>query len=92
LHASDFILTKANFCGPKELPAAARDVAQPFLYVAFTKDYVALPAFFDGNTKKYAKGPVTRKEIDGDHWGVMSHAAELNAILAEWIGGLPGGK
>jgi pimeloyl-ACP methyl ester carboxylesterase len=75
-----------------ELPPAARNIAQPFLYVAFNKDIVALPAFADGNTKKYAKGPVTRKEVDGDHWGVMSHAAELNAILVEWIGGLPGGK
>ncbi|KAJ7716680.1 alpha/beta-hydrolase [Mycena olivaceomarginata] len=84
------IVEEANLEEDAKLPAAARDVAQPFLYVAFTKDYVALPVFFDGNTKKYAKGPVTRKEIDGDHWGVMSHAAELNAILAEWIGGLPG--
>ncbi|KAJ7310694.1 alpha/beta-hydrolase [Mycena albidolilacea] len=83
---------EVNLAEDAKLPAAARDIAQPFLYVAFNKDIVALPAFADGSTKKYAKGPVTRKEVDGDHWGVMSHAVELNAILVEWIGGLPGGK
>ncbi|KAJ7212991.1 alpha/beta-hydrolase [Mycena pura] len=83
---------EANLAEDARLPAAARDIAQPLLYVAFNKDIVALPAFADANTKKYAKGPVMRREVDGDHWGVMSHAAELNAILVEWIGGLPGGK
>jgi hypothetical protein len=71
-----------------ELPAAARDVVQPFLYVAFTKDIVALPWWSDANTEKYVKGPVTRKEVAADHWGISSHAAELNEILVEWIGGL----
>ncbi|KAJ6476889.1 alpha/beta-hydrolase, partial [Mycena sanguinolenta] len=36
----------------------------------------------------YAKGPVTRKEIDADHWGPMSHAAEVNEMLLEWLGTL----
>jgi hypothetical protein len=31
---------------------------------------------------------VTRKEVDADHWGVMSHAAELNEMLIQWMGGL----
>ncbi|KAJ7716679.1 alpha/beta-hydrolase [Mycena olivaceomarginata] len=69
-------------------PPAARDVTQPFLYVAFTKDIVALLAFSDSNTGKYVMGPVTRKEVAADHWGVSSHAAELNEILVNWIGGL----
>jgi hypothetical protein len=47
-----------------------------------------LPAFSDANTSKYVKGPVTRKEVVADHWGVSSHAAELNEILVNWIGGL----
>ncbi|KAJ7310693.1 alpha/beta-hydrolase [Mycena albidolilacea] len=79
---------EANLAEDAKLPPAARDVTQPFLYVAFTKDIVALPAFSDANTSKYVKGPVTKKEVAADHWGVSSHAAELNEILVNWIGGL----
>ncbi|KAJ7845149.1 alpha/beta-hydrolase [Mycena olivaceomarginata] len=80
---------EANLAEHAELRAAARrEVAQPFLYVAFTKDIVALPWWSDANTEKYVKGPVTRKQVTADHWGILSHAAELNEILVEWIGGL----
>jgi len=68
-------------------PEAAK-VKQPLLYVAFTVDCVSLPASADAIHAQYAKGPVTRKEIGGDHWGVESHADELNEILLEWLRGL----
>ncbi|KAJ7889455.1 alpha/beta-hydrolase [Mycena olivaceomarginata] len=79
---------EANLEEDAKLSPSARDIAQPFLYVAFTKDYLALPILSDPIHGKYVKGPMTRKEIDGDHWGVMSHAAELNEILLEWMGSL----
>ncbi|KAJ7177611.1 alpha/beta-hydrolase [Mycena filopes] len=65
-------------------PAAA-DVLQPLLFIAFTKDNVALPAFGDRSHNTYAKGPVTRKEVDGDHWAVESHPAEISNILLQWV-------
>ncbi|KAF8211157.1 alpha/beta-hydrolase [Mycena galopus ATCC 62051] len=68
-----------------KLPPAARDIAQPLLYFACNKDLVSLPIFGDSQHAKYVKGPVTRKEIDGDHWGIISHAAEVNEKLLEWI-------
>ena len=72
----------------KEVLPAAWDFAQPLLFVAFTEDLVALPIFGDTTHSKYAKGPVTRNEINGDHWGAMSHAAELNEMLLQWMNGL----
>ncbi|KAJ7152851.1 hypothetical protein C8R46DRAFT_1120557 [Mycena filopes] len=44
--------------------------------------------FGDTTHSRYVKGPLTRKEVDGDHWAVMSHAVELNETLVKWIEGL----
>ncbi|KAJ7205340.1 alpha/beta-hydrolase [Mycena haematopus] len=71
-----------------KLPPAARDFSQPLLFIACNKDYVGVPLFGDTSHGKYAKGPVTRKGIDADHWGPMSHAAEVNEMLLEWLGSL----
>ncbi|KAF8152127.1 hypothetical protein K438DRAFT_1623432, partial [Mycena galopus ATCC 62051] len=60
-------------------------IAQLLLFVACNNDRVAVPAFGGGDHAKYAKGPVTRKEVDGDHCGLISHAREVNEILLEWI-------
>ncbi|KAF8193256.1 alpha/beta-hydrolase [Mycena galopus ATCC 62051] len=78
-------IEQANIEEDAKLPPAARDIAQPLLFVACNNDRVAVPAFGDASHAKYAKGPVTRKEIDGDHWGLISHATEVNEILVEWI-------
>ncbi|KAJ7722821.1 alpha/beta-hydrolase [Mycena metata] len=67
---------------------SAGEFTQPLLFIAFTKDNVALPVFGDSAHKKYAKGPVTRKEINGDHWAVESHTSEINDILLQWVEGL----
>ncbi|KAJ7217572.1 alpha/beta-hydrolase [Mycena haematopus] len=78
----------ANIEEDTKLPTAARDFSQPLLFIACNKDYVALPLFGDASHGKYAKGPVARTEIDADHWGPISHAAEVNNILLEWLGTL----
>ncbi|KAJ6476950.1 alpha/beta-hydrolase [Mycena sanguinolenta] len=79
---------QANIDEDTKLSAAAREFAHPLLYIACTKDYVVVPILGDSTHGKYAKGPVTRKEIDADHWGPMSHAAEVNEMLLEWLGTL----
>jgi pimeloyl-ACP methyl ester carboxylesterase len=71
-----------------EIPPEAAEIKQPLLFVAFTGDCVGLPIMGDTVHAKYAKGPVMRKEIDGDHWGAESHAGEINEILLEWLRGL----
>ncbi|KAJ6493065.1 alpha/beta-hydrolase [Mycena sanguinolenta] len=81
-------LEQANIDEDAKLSAAAREFTHPLLFIACTKDYVGLPALGDSSHAKYAKGPVTRKEIDADHWGPMSHAAEVNEMLLEWLGTL----
>ncbi|KAJ7673692.1 alpha/beta-hydrolase, partial [Mycena polygramma] len=68
--------------------AAAGEIKQPLLFVAFKDDPLGVPARVDANHAKYAKGPVTRREIEGDHWALQSHATELNTILLEWLEGL----
>ncbi|KAJ7139222.1 alpha/beta-hydrolase [Mycena epipterygia] len=79
---------EAKVVDDAKVPREAYDIMQPLLYVAFTRDPISLPRLIDSVHKEYAKGIVTRKEIDADHWGVDSHPAELSAILIEWIEGL----
>lgn len=83
IHSSNLITLSLPEC-----PPAAWDIHQPLLFVAFNRDFVVLPVFGDKTHGKYAKGPVTREEINGDHWGLMSHAGELSEILLKWVGGL----
>ncbi|KAJ7438909.1 alpha/beta-hydrolase [Mycena galericulata] len=71
-----------------QISPEAAQVKQPILFVVFTGDILALPIIGDSILAQYAKGPVTRKEIDGAHYGAESHAEELNPILLEWIQGL----
>ncbi|KAJ7176129.1 alpha/beta-hydrolase [Mycena crocata] len=81
-------LEEGNAEDDANIPLAAYDIAQPLLFVAFTADRISLPIFGDTTTRMYAKGSVTRKEVDGDHWVAESHSPQLNDILLEWIKGL----
>ncbi|KAJ7179723.1 Alpha/Beta hydrolase protein [Mycena filopes] len=67
---------------------ASSDVSQPLLFIAFAADPVAMPVFGDSAHKLSAKGPVTRKEVGGDHWAIASHGEEINEILLQWVEGL----
>ncbi|KAJ6562347.1 alpha/beta-hydrolase [Mycena capillaripes] len=78
-------LEKTNLEDDAKVSPVACEVASPLIFVAFTNDHVSRPIFGDSSHKKYARGKVTRKEIAADHWGVMSHADELNEILLQWI-------
>ncbi|KAJ6614936.1 alpha/beta-hydrolase [Mycena sp. CBHHK59/15] len=71
-----------------QIPVTSHAIRQPCLFVAFTRDVIGLPLFGDGTHTKYVTGAYTRKEVAGGHWGVESHADELNQILLEWLGGL----
>ncbi|KAF8990696.1 alpha/beta-hydrolase [Hymenopellis radicata] len=82
------LIAKCNAADDERVPRANVNLTKPTLYVPFTKDDVALPLFGDGTHSQYVKGTYTRKELDGDHWAVMSQAQELNEILVEWINGL----
>ncbi|KAJ6506192.1 alpha/beta-hydrolase [Mycena vitilis] len=81
-------LEKAVSDEAEKISSEAAEVKQPLLFIAFNGDVVTLPAVGDETHKRYATGTVTRKEISGDHWGLQSHAEEVNAFLAEWLEGL----
>ncbi|KAK7028516.1 epoxide hydrolase [Favolaschia claudopus] len=81
-------IDESNLAEADKLPASARDIHHPVLYIAFTKDFVALPIVMDKTHEKYIKGPLTRKEVAGDHWALMSHPKEVNEISKEWLEGL----
>lgn len=55
---------------------------------AALKDMVCLPIFGKETLKKYAKGPTTIHEFDGDHWILLSHMEEVNRKLLAWLDGL----
>ncbi|KAK7019136.1 epoxide hydrolase [Favolaschia claudopus] len=77
-----------NIAEDTKLSPEAREFSQPLLFVAFNEDCVGLPTVADGSHSKYAKGPLTRKELPCDHWGILSHGQELNEMLLEWLGSL----
>ncbi|KAF7342198.1 Epoxide hydrolase [Mycena venus] len=82
------LVEQTNLEDDKKCPPTAWEFQQPLLFVAFNRDFIGLPVFGDMAHSKYAKGPVTREEIDGDHWGVLSHPGELSEMLLKWMGGL----
>ncbi|KAJ7575699.1 hypothetical protein C8J56DRAFT_1062928 [Mycena floridula] len=80
----------ASFCGLSLAwvgisLGTAYNLNKPVLFVAFTKDDIGLPLFGDATLGQYAQGPMTRAEVAGDHWAVVSHAPEINDILVRWI-------
>ncbi|KAJ6566524.1 alpha/beta-hydrolase [Mycena capillaripes] len=81
-------LEDAKVADDSTVPPEAHFVTQPLLFVACTRDAACLPIFGDTNHGKYAKGEVTRRELDGDHWVLESHPTEISSILDEWIIGL----
>ncbi|KAJ7663048.1 alpha/beta-hydrolase [Mycena rosella] len=84
------LVEKCNHEDDAKISPEARILHKPILFVAFKEDPIGLPIFGDmtHNNKELVKGTVTRKEVDGDHWAVVSHAAELNGMLQQWIQGL----
>ncbi|KAJ7660229.1 alpha/beta-hydrolase [Mycena polygramma] len=61
-------------------------VKVPLLYIAFDGDAVGMPKVNDFIHAGYADKTVTRKSIaEADHWGLESHAEEVNAFLKEWL-------
>ncbi|KAJ7882476.1 alpha/beta-hydrolase [Mycena leptocephala] len=64
------MIDQATYEDDAKISPEAAEVKQPLLFVAFTGDCVSLPILADTSHAKYAKGPVTRKEIGGDHWGL----------------------
>jgi len=70
-----------------KVPKSAVTLNQPILFVAFSKDPIGLPLFGTTMHEAYVKpdSNVTYKEVEADHWAVLSHAGELNKMLLEWI-------
>ncbi|KAJ7575688.1 hypothetical protein C8J56DRAFT_900660 [Mycena floridula] len=79
------LVEKYNTDDDAQIPSTAYNLNKPVLFVAFTKDDIGLPLFGDATLGQYAKGPMTRAEVAGDHWAVVSHAPEINDILVRWI-------
>ncbi|TFY71296.1 hypothetical protein EVG20_g1710 [Dentipellis fragilis] len=67
------------------VPESAYEITKPIFFAAANKDFVALPQIGDFVLQKYAKGSVTRREFDSDHWIMMSHSPELNKAFDEWL-------
>ncbi|KAF8210825.1 alpha/beta-hydrolase [Mycena galopus ATCC 62051] len=71
-----------------KVPKRLYNLNKPVLFVAFNKDPIGLPIFGKATHAEYVVEPdknLTNKEVNGDHWAVMSHATELNKILLKWM-------
>ena len=59
----------------------------PIFYGAATHDYVCVPS--DGyeafKNENFAKGQVTTREYDADHWLILSRASKICRDLEAWI-------
>ncbi|KAJ7714143.1 alpha/beta-hydrolase [Mycena metata] len=81
-------LDEANAEDDAKISPTASRVTQPLLHIPFTDNPVIPPILGDASHEKYARGPVTRKEVAAGQWGILSHAAEVNDIILQWIGDL----
>ncbi|KAJ7722799.1 Alpha/Beta hydrolase protein [Mycena metata] len=84
-------LDEANAEDDAKISPTASRVTQPLLHIPFTDNPVIPPILGDASHEKYARGPVTRKEVAAGQWGILSHAAEVNDIILQWIGDLQEG-
>ena len=71
-----------------EAPLSSYEIQHPVFFGAALKDEICLPMFGKAALQRLAKGPVTIREFDGDHWFAISHAEELNGELLAWSEGL----
>ncbi|ETW76562.1 Esterase/Lipase [Heterobasidion irregulare TC 32-1] len=69
----------------KLIPLSSYGFQQPAFFGAALKDMIALPVIGKATVQAAAKGPVTIREFDGDHWIVLSHADEINRELSAWL-------
>ena len=67
------------------VPLSSYGFQQPAFFGAALKDMLALPVFGKATVQAAAKGPLTIREFDGDHWIVLSHADEINRELSAWL-------
>lgn len=72
----------------KNVPSETIELKKPVLFVGFKDDPIGRPDFADAVHAATVKGPLTRKEVDGDHWAVMSHVEILDDMLLDWVNGL----
>ena len=59
----------------------------PIFFGAAMRDYVCLAQMGIQllTSEPFQKHNVTIREFDGDHWIILSHAAEINEALLAWI-------
>ncbi|KAI0266435.1 alpha/beta-hydrolase [Gloeopeniophorella convolvens] len=69
----------------QSIPEQNTTTTKPVLFVATTKDDISVPAVMIRWVKQLAQGPLTVKELDADHWVILSHPIELARDLIEWI-------
>lgn len=58
---------------------------KPVIYVGCSKDKIAISSIISSTMGSFAKGPLTLRELDEDHWVIWSHADELNQELLNWV-------
>ncbi|KAF7311282.1 Esterase/Lipase [Mycena kentingensis (nom. inval.)] len=68
-------------------PESTVTLTKPVLFVAFNKDPIGVPLLGTEIHAEFVKPAtnITNKEVDADHWAVLSHAEQLNGWLLEWI-------
>ncbi|KAJ7177599.1 alpha/beta-hydrolase, partial [Mycena filopes] len=57
-----------------KIPASAHEVTVPLLYIPFTSDRIAPPILGATSHDRFAKGPVTTREVGCGHWGGLEQA------------------
>ncbi|KAJ7164398.1 alpha/beta-hydrolase [Mycena filopes] len=73
-----------------KIPASAHDVTVPLLYIALTRDRISPPILAETSHDRFAKGPVTAREVGCGHWGGLEQAEEVSGTILEWVEGLDG--
>ncbi|KAI0266440.1 Alpha/Beta hydrolase protein [Gloeopeniophorella convolvens] len=71
------------------IPAEGLTTTKPVMFVGCSKDGICISSMMHDRLGVWAKGPLTLREYDADHWVMLSHGDELNRDFLEWISTIP---
>lgn len=83
------MLANINLEDDNNIPAENYHIQKPALFIACSKDYVAVPRLQAEGMKPFAKD-LRIKELDSAHWVQLQRRDEVNAALGEFFNEVPG--
>ncbi|KAI0266439.1 alpha/beta-hydrolase [Gloeopeniophorella convolvens] len=79
------LMTNPEFSDNQSNSEDTETTTKPVLFIGCLKDDVCIPTMQKERLKEWAKGPLTIRDYNADHWVILSHGDELSRDLLSWI-------